>query len=72
MLLFRFVKTYGKSLYVRTLHFLGQAAVGSVRFLNQFFIYETVNVHDNLHFYSSISNFNTETQYSAIHVFSIC
>ena len=50
---------YSKNSYIRTLNFEGQAANGSylvimisnIRFLNRFLIYETLDVHDNLHFY---------------------
>ena len=55
------VVRYSKTPCIRTLNFKGQAAVQvlfddykpkyqTVRFLNRFLIYETIDVHDNLHF----------------------
>ena len=43
----------------------------AVRFLNRFLIYETLDVHDNLHLYWKISDFKTVTQLSTAHVFSL-
>ena len=50
---------YSENPYIKTLNFEGQAAVRSclvitisnIRSLNRFLIYETLDVHDNLHFY---------------------
>ena len=43
-----------------------------IRFLNRFLMYEMLDVHDNLHFYFKISNFNTLAQLNTIHVFRLC
>ena len=44
----------------------------AVRLLNRFLIYKTLDVNDNLHFYSKISDFKTVAQLSTVHVFSLC
>ena len=44
----------------------------AVMFLNRFLIHETVIVHDNLHLYWIMSNFNTVAQSNTAHVFSMC
>ena len=56
--------------FTRALNFEGHAADGSylmiinpnirhIRYFNKFLIYETVNVHDNLHSYGSMSILTT-------------
>ena len=54
-----FTKKNSKNLYIRILNFEGQAAIGSYlqpqisgcQVLKLVPIFETVNVHNNLHFY---------------------